>query len=298
MRFFFGCLFAVSFVSCLKLDSNLNNNDNTTKEYLLDDYTGEQDFKLDTDYDIPDSLIVQLSLASKAPGETETTAIEAIYIGDQNRISTDTVILYCHGNKWNMDFYWQRAKLLAHVGGKNRYGLLFFDYRGFGMSDGEPTEDGMYADTDACLAWLKLKGLSSDRLIIYGFSLGTAPSCELTSKPRTLNPSKIILEAPFASSEVMVQDASQLVMPAVYFTDLKIDNAEEIKRIQQPFLWLHGLNDNFLNYKTHGEVVYKNYKGVYSEKFMVDGADHGEVPAKMGFEKYLKVLGDFVARPK
>lgn len=275
----------------------MNNNDNTTKEYLLDDYTGEQDFKLDPSYDIPDSLIVQLSLASQAPEETEATITEAIYIGDQNRIATDTVILYCHGNKWNMDFYWQRAKLLAHVGGKNRYGLLFFDYRGFGMSDGEPTEDGMYADTDACLAWLKLKGLSSDRLIIYGFSLGTAPSCELTSKPRTLSPSKIILEAPFASSEVMVQDASQLVMPAAYFTDLKIDNAEEIKRIQQPFLWLHGLNDNFLNYKTHGEVVFKNYKGIYSEKFMVDGADHGEVPAKMGFEKYLKVLGDFVERP-
>lgn len=275
----------------------MNNNDNTTKEYLLDDYTGEQDFKLDPSYDIPDSLIVQLSLASQAPGETEATLIEAIYIGDQNRIATDTVILYCHGNKWNMDFYWQRAKLLAHVGGKNRYGLLFFDYRGFGMSDGEPTEDGMYADTDACLAWLKLKGLSSNRLIIYGFSLGTAPSCELTSKPRTLHPSKIILEAPFASSEVMVQDASQLVMPAAYFTDLKIDNAEEIKRIQQPFLWLHGLNDNFLNYKTHGEVVFKNYKGIYSEKFMVDGADHGEVPAKMGFEKYLKVLSDFVERP-
>ena len=36
-------------------------------------------------------------------------------------------------------------------------------------------------------------------------------------------------------------------------TDLKIDNAEEIKKVKQPFLWIHGTNDNFLNYKTHGQ---------------------------------------------
>jgi pimeloyl-ACP methyl ester carboxylesterase len=83
-------------------------------------------------------------------------------------------------------------------------------------------------------------------------------------------------------------------MPAAYFTDLKIDNAEEIKKINQPFLWIHGLNDLFLNYKTHGDVVYKNYKGVFSRKLMVEGADHGEVPEKMGFETYRKNLELFI----
>lgn len=280
--------------SCLKLNSNLYNNDNSIKEYKLDKYDGEQDFVLDAGYAIPDSLIYLFTLPSRTAQEQDPVYIQALYIGDINKIGTDTVILYCHGNKWHMDFYWQRAKLLANSGGKNRFGVLMFDYRGFGLSEGEPSEDGMYADTRACLNWLKSKGLSGDRLIMYGFSLGSAAACELTAKPEELHPSALILEAPFASAEVMVQDAALLAMPGVYFTDLKIDNAEEIKAVKQPFLWLHGLSDSFLSYATHGEVVYKNYSGVYARKFMVEGAEHGEVPEKMGFEKYNRSITEFI----
>lgn len=287
-------LFLYFFCSCLKLDSNLYNNDNSIKEYKLDAYTGEQDFKLDDSYLISQNKIHLFTLSSQTKDESKAVSIKVIYLGDPETISTDTVILYCHGNKWHMDFYWQRAKLLAHVNGKNRYGVLMMDYRGFGLSEGKPTEDGMYADVEACMKWLKEKGLTNERLIIYGFSLGSAPACELSANPGTLTPSKLILEAPFGSSAIMVQDASQLNMPADYFTDVKIDNAEEIKKVKQAFLWLHGTNDNFLNYKTHGEVVYNNYAGSSKSKQLVDGADHGEVPAKMGFELYLKTLGDFV----
>lgn len=286
----------LSFSSCLKLDNNLYNADNSIKEYKLDNYTGEQDFVLDETYNIPQNFVTLLSLDSQSPTESKSTNIKALYIGDITKISTDTVILYCHGNKWHMDFYWQRAKLLAHVNGKNKYGVLMVDYRGYGLSEGKPTEEGMYADVDAGMKWLKEKGLTDNRLMIYGFSLGSASACELTANPRSLEPSKLILEAPFGSAAVMVQDASQLNMPADYFTDLKIDNAEEIKKVTQPFLWLHGLNDNFLNYKTHGEVVYKNYGGTYKTNFLVKGADHGEVPFKMGFEKYVEVLGGFIRK--
>ena len=282
--------------SCAKLDSNLYNNDNKLKEYQLDNYTGEQDFVLDASYSIPADKITLLTLNSQTESESSPTEIKALYIGDITKIATDTVILYCHGNKWHMDFYWQRAKLLAHVNGKNKYGVLMMDYRGYGLSKGKPTEAGMYADVDACMKWLKEKGMKSEQLIIYGFSLGSAPACELIANPKTLTPSKLILEAPFASSAVMVQDASQLNMPADYFTDAKIDNAEEIKKVAQPFLWMHGTNDNFLNYKTHGQVVYNNYQGAYKEKYLVDGADHGEVPAKMGFELYLKTVGEFIRK--
>ena len=39
-----------------------------------------------------------------------------------------------------MDFYWQRAKLLANVGGKNRFGVMYLDYRGYGLSEGVPID--------------------------------------------------------------------------------------------------------------------------------------------------------------
>jgi len=281
--------------SCLKLDSNMYNVSDKITEYKLDNYTGEQDFILDASYNLPAAYVTQFTLNSKNK-EGKDVEIYAIYIGDMAKIATDTVILYCHGNKWHMDFYWQRAKLLAHVNGKNRYGVLMMDYQGYGLSKGIAEEQAIYNDVSTCIDWLKLKGLTSGRLMMYGFSLGSAPACELTAHPGSLSPAKLILEAPFASAAVLEQDASQLNMPAEYFTDLKLDNAEEIKLVNQPFLWIHGDNDNFVGYKTHGQVVYNNYAGTYKEKFLVAGADHGEVPEKMGFEKYLEVAGTFIRR--
>lgn len=279
---------------CLKLDDNLYNNDNTIESYLLDDYTGETDFILDGSYTIPDSLIHHFTLGSQAPSESSPTTIHAIYIGDIGQVSQDTVIMYCHGNKWHMDFYWQRAKLLANVGGKNRFGVMMIDYRGFGLSEGKPTEEGMYADVDAALEWLKQQGLTGSRLIMYGFSLGSAPSTELTANPRSLVPAKLMLEAPFASAEVMVQDASGLSMPGSFFTDLEIDNAEEIKKVEQPFFWIHGTKDDFLSIETHGELVYKNYQGTYSVAHRIEGGGHGTIQTTMGIEDYKEVVLDFI----
>ena len=288
--FFFLCS------SCLRLDDNFYNLEDKITEYKLDNYTGEQDFILDNSYYIPDSLIHVFTLPSKIAGESSAKTIYAIYIGSISKIATDTVIMYCHGNKWHMDFYWQRAKLLAHTSGKNKYGVLMIDYRGYGLSEGHPSEEGLYADVDAALQWLKSNGLSDNRLMMYGFSMGTAPACELTNKPRSMTPVKLILEAPFASADVMANDGSGLNMPASFFTNLKIDNAEEIKTINQPFCWIHGTNDNFLNLITHGEVVYKNYNGSYKEAHRVSGADHGEVPEKMGFDNYLNTLSTFIKK--
>lgn len=296
MKYFIAIIVFVVFSSCLRLDDNLYNLTDKITEYKLDNYTGEQDFILDNSYHIPDSMIHVFTLSSQTSNESTAKNIYAIYIGQISRIQTDTVIMYCHGNKWHMDFYWQRAKLLAHTSGKNKYGVLMIDYRGYGLSDGKPSEDGMYADVDAALQWLKLNGLSNSRLMMYGFSMGTAPTCELTNKPRTMTPSKFILEAPFASADVMTSDASGLNMPGSFFTNLKIDNAEEIKTINQPFCWIHGTNDNFLNIITHGEVVYKNYNGTYKEAHRIPGADHGEIPVKMGFDNYLNTLSTFIRK--
>lgn len=296
MKYLVLIIIICAFSSCLRLDDNLYNISDKISEYKLDNYTGEQDFILDNSYHIPDSLIHIFTLSSKTAYESTAKNIYAIYIGQISKIKTDTVIMYCHGNKWHMDFYWQRAKLLAHTSGKNKYGVLMIDYRGYGLSEGKPSEDGLYADVDAALQWLKLNGLTDSRLMMYGFSMGTAPACELTNKPRSINPSKLILEAPFASADVMANDASGLNMPGSFFTNLKIDNAEEIKTINQPFCWIHGTNDNFLNINTHGEVVYKNYNGIYKEAHRISGADHGEIPAKMGFNSYINTLSTFIRK--
>lgn len=282
--------------ACLRLDSNLYNISDKINEYKWDNYTGLQDFKLDDAYKIQDSMHHVFTLNSRGSGDDKSYKIYATYLGDISKIANDTVILYCHGNKWHMDFYWQRAKLLAHVGNKHRFGVMMLDYRGYGLSEGSPSEAGLYNDVDAAMQWLQSNGLTSNRLVIYGFSMGSAPTCELSANPRTLRPHKVILEAPFASAAVMAADGSGLALPASFVTNLKIDNAEEIKKVKQDLCWIHGTVDNFLSIKTHGEVVYKNHHGVYKEAHRVNGADHGNVPIAIGYQAYTQMLEKFIIK--
>ncbi|MEO7310681.1 MAG: alpha/beta hydrolase [Chitinophagaceae bacterium] len=282
---------------CLRLDDNLfNANKNKISEYKLDDYTGDTDFRLDGSYKIPTNLVRIVPLISQASGEAAPTKIFGVYIGDVSKIAIDTVIMYCHGNKDHMDFYWPRAQLLANTKSKNHYGVMMVDYRGYGLSEGKPTENGLYADVDAALQWLKSNGLNNNRLVMYGFSLGTAPAVKLTAEPRSLTPSKLMLEAPMASAQAMVQDASGLALAGSFFTNLTIINAELIKKVQQPFFWIHGVDDSFLPINSQGEVVYKNYQGTYKVAYRIPGAGHSNVPNTMGFQNYLKAVGDFIAK--
>jgi hypothetical protein len=41
-----------------------------------------------------------------------------------------------------------------------------------------------------------------------------------------------------------------------------------------PFFWMHGVDDQFLNIETNGEIVYRNYRGSYSEAHRINGAPY------------------------
>lgn len=290
-------LFSLIVISCNKrLDGFLFNN-SQIEAYELDEYTGEKTFELTEEYDIPDEL-VHVFTYDIVDGD-DILEIHAIYVGDISNISQDTVILYCHGNKDHMDFYWNRQKLLAHVGGKNRVGVLSFDYPGYGLSEGAPTEENMYESTRGAIDWLKNNGLTSERFFVYGFSLGSAPATRVAARVDefSLQPQGLVLENPFASSEVMVQSSSALSFPDSYFTNIEIANAEEIKKVNQRFLWFHGTDDTFLTLEKHGQVVFDNYNGSEGIPIIVEGATHdGEtgVPKQLGLQEYIGELEGFL----
>ena len=228
--------------------------------------------------------------------EEGSSKMSAIYIGNIDDIATDTIILYCHGNKDHMDFYWPRQKLYAHTGGLGRYGVLMFDYPSFGLSEGKASEANLYRSTARAIQWLKDQGLENNRFVLFGFSLGSAAACEVAAHPEeyALAPSKLILEAPFASAEVMIQDAALLSMPGSFLVDLKIDNATEIKKISVPLLWIHGVDDSFLSVKSHGQPVYDNKLNGYKEAYLVPGGEHETTPFAAGYENYIAKLAAFM----
>lgn len=281
-------------ISCLRLDDQFFNVQPLT-EYGFDQYTGERELMdMPDSIDLDDNDVHLFHFSSDDQGDVQE--IYAVYLGNLDSIASDTVIVYCHGNKWHMDNYWNRAKLLANVNGKGRYGVLMMDYRGYGMSTGTTTESGMYRDVSNCLQWLKDRGLTDDRLILYGYSLGSASATKWSAEQGPLKPSKLILEAPFSSSTTMIQDASLMAFPSSYFTNITLNNGEVIQDVEQPLCWLHGINDDFLQISTHGEVVYQHHQGVYKEAHRIAGAVHNDVPAVMGYQEYLRVLGAFIRK--
>lgn len=287
-------LLSLALGGCFNMDSTLYN-PTPVDEYLYNGSSEEDwQFGLPDAYRVADDRIHPLTAESHIEGEGGSETIHAVYIGDTQRISQDTVIVYCHGNGGYLDSYWSRISMLASCGGTDRFGLLAMDYRGYGRSTGTPSEDGLYADVEACLEWLKDRGLTGDRLVLYGYSMGTAPACELTANPRSLEPMALILEAPFASAEMMGQSSTQLNIAGSFFTTLQINNAEEIKKVQQPFCWFHGTADSFLDYEAHGETVWNNYSGSRGLALAAPGGEHGDAPLAFGLDAYVAAMGNFI----
>lgn len=277
---------------CMRLDDNLLSPGDEITEYKLNEYTGEVDFRLESSMRISEYTFIDL--LSKGSDDGKGVTISSIYLGDTSRIDTDTVIVYCHGYNHHMDFYWPRVSLLANSGGKNRFGVMMMDYRGYGLSDGSPTEEGIYADVDAAINWLESKGLTQDRLVIYGFSLGGMPAIEHAANTRTMKPRWLITENAWASPELLAQDAVKLDMPGSFFINVKGDNAEKIKDVDQPYLSVHGASDAFIKFETHAVEIRKNYGGSKLTALTVQDADHEDLPEVMGFDAYLRTILDFL----
>lgn len=280
--------------ACLDLGPLLFNPDDSITEYLWDEHPDNWYFDEDKEYTIAENEFNYFQLESDHEGEK--AEIHALYLGDLETIASDTVIVYCHGNSTHMDVYYPRAQLLYYTGGKSRYGVLMMDYRGFGLSTGISSEASLVSDVEACINWLKERGLSEDRMILYGFSLGSIPSIQLASNPQSLGAHKLMLEAPVGSINTMSQNGSSLSMPASFFADLGTNNIEEIKNVKQDLLWIHGLDDGFLDYTTHGEAIYNNHNADYKISIPVRGGDHGDTPFKMGEVKYMQAMQEFIGR--
>lgn len=257
----------LTFNSC-SLDDNLFN----SKE--IDSYTLPGNT-------IPDSLITEVSLQS------EGNNIYGIWVSS-NGERPGITILYCHGNKYNIDEYWDRVMLFHELG----VNVFIFDYQGFGKSEGEPSEEGLYSDSKSALEYVKSRNeYNSDSLCFYGYSLGNVASIYLAAEIQ--DPLCLFAEAPFASANSLTQGSIVLDIPAKWLTDGEFNNVEKIKYIKTPFLLFHGKDDDFVRYRDNGKVIYDAAPNV-KELVLVENAVHTDVPYILGKDKYLNKMKDWI----
>ena len=231
---------------------------------------------------IPSNLIEEVVLNSK--GNT----IYGFWISSSGERSGIT-FLYCHGNKHNIDEYWDRVMLLHDLG----VNVFIFDYRGYGKSEGESSEKGLFEDSETALNYVRNRPeYFPDSLCYYGYSLGTVASIYLAAEIQ--DPLCLFSEAPFASANSLIQGSLILDIQPLWLTSKEFDNLKNIKKINTPFLLMHGENDDFVRFRDNGELVF-NAAPEPKELVLVKNAVHNNIPYVMGKDNYINTLKNWIS---
>jgi len=197
-------------------------------------------------------------------------------------------IIYHHGNKDNIEYYWPRIELLYKAG----FNVFVYDYNGFGMSGGTSTETSLYANARA--AWdyvVRRKDADTTLVTNYGFSLGCAAAVDVSTQHAT--PHALILEAPFSSSESLVQSGTILNIPGSYLMDGAFANDAKIGMNTAALLILHGTNDTFIPIDRNGRSLFELARNPKTFR-AVEGANHDDVPRVMGDQNYIDLITAFI----
>lgn len=115
-------------------------------------------------------------------------------------------------------------------------GVAYLSYRGYGASEGSPTEAGLHMDADAAYEWLIAQSVTPDRIAVVGESLGTGVAAQLAAD---LPIGALILEAPYTS----VAEVAAARFPWLPVRWLILDpfrSIDVINRVTCPLLILHG----------------------------------------------------------
>ena len=173
-------------------------------------------------------------------------------------------ILFLHGNAGNLD---NRIDKLNSLGSMD-INFLIISWRGYSGNPGNPNEVGLYKDALGGIEWLNKKGISNDRIILYGESLGTAITTEIAQNK---NFAGIILEAPFTSMVDMGQKIYPIFPVKVLLKD-KYESKNKIKNIKSPILVLHGRKDRIVPFYM-GEKIFEMANNP-KFKYFTDLDDH------------------------
>lgn len=113
------------------------------------------------------------------------------------------LVLYLHGAGGTLGSGHRPASYrAASAGAPDRIHIVAIDYRGFGLSTGTPSEDGLLTDATTLVKWAISQGIAPHRIIIWGQSLGTAVATSLVHHMALRHEpvlfSGLVLVAPFA----------------------------------------------------------------------------------------------------
>lgn len=183
-------------------------------------------------------------------------------------------LLFFHGNAGNISHRLDSIRLFNEL----RLSVFIVDYRGYGRSGGQPSEQGTATDARAAWAWLIDNGRRPGEIIVHGRSLGAAVAAGLA---REVQPGGVILESPFRSVPTIAQETYPF-LPARWLTRFEYATEDHVREIHAPLLVVHSEDDEIIPF-SHGRSVYEAanepktllaIRGDHNTGFLLSGAHY------------------------
>ncbi len=187
-------------------------------------------------------------------------------------------ILYAHGNAEDLGDIRQVLENLSKLG----FNVFAYDYRGYGTSQGTPSEQNAYKDIDTAYNHLtQVLNVAPQYIIVYGRSVGGGSAVDLAARKQIAG---LILESTFTSTFRV-----KVPFPILPFD--RFSNIDKMDDIKSPVLIMHGKEDNVIPF-WHSQQLYER---VPSPKLSlwVEGASHNDFTNVAG-NRYGKILQEFV----
>jgi len=157
------------------------------------------------------------------------------------------VLLYFHGNAGNLARWGEIATYFV----EKRYDVIIMDYRTYGKSTGELSEENLFGDAQLFYDHT-LEQYAEEDIIVYGRSLGAAIATQVASKNM---PSKLVLETPFYNL-LDVARARFAFLPLKWLLNYKFESNHHIQNVRCPVTIIHGTDDTVVDYGS-GQRLYK-----------------------------------------
>lgn len=194
------------------------------------------------------------------------------------------VALFAHGNAGNVSTQLETLRVLHD---RHRLSIMTFDYRGYGRSDGYPTEDGILADAQAARLWLARREKMDEKdIILLGHSLGGAVAVDLAARDGARG---LIIASTFTSLPDVAHYHAPLLPTSMM--ENRLDSLQKIGKYHGPLLQIHGDKDHVIPYKL-GRKLFDaaNEPKTFVTKAGCDHEDPMSDKERMALDKFLSSL--------
>lgn len=192
-------------------------------------------------------------------------------------------IVWFHGNASNVYITAMRTRPYM----ENGYGLLAVEYRGYSGNPGSPTEQGLYADARAHIAWLMQNGVPENNIVVYGESIGTGPAVQMAVEFPALR--AVVLESPFTSTI----DAAAFhypFAPVKWLIKDRYENLSKIQNVKSPIVIVYGDLDGVIPHSM-GAKLFKEAPEPKS-LIVIPGGGHNNLDQFGVSEKVMSLLSE------